>query len=304
MTLKSNALVTVDELLVSMNQNRSDLSCDFFRIYNSATDATTATVKVASNVLTLIVTGGTSAHSTTFDLTNANYDTVTELIAAIQALNKNWIVNRLTSGSELTINLDSVPATSALLVANEQTLTGFNGEYVDSIINTSSQFIENYCNRKFISQTFTEYYDGNDENKLLLDNFPVTTFTSLALWDFQTQTVLQTYTVNSDYEVYISEGIIYKPGVFNHGHKNYKVVYVAGYAIANVPDDLKTACFELAKLNYYKKDKQGIESETIGRYSVNYGTNSQTAYFMGVATPAYILSMLAPYKRLDMKDIQ
>ena len=303
MTLKSNALITVDELLVSMGKNRDDLSCDFFRIYNSASDATAATISIAANVLTLIVTGGTSAHSTTFDLTNALYDTITELIAAIQALNKNWVINRLTSGSELTINLQSIPITSALLVANEQTLIGFNGEYVDNIINTSSQFIENYCNRKFVSQTFTEYYDGNNENKLLLTNFPVTVFTSLQLWDYQNQIVQETYVVHSDYEVYLEEGIIYKAGYFLYGHKNYKTIYVAGYTASTMPDDIKTAVFELSKLAYYKTDKQGIESETIGRYSVSYGSNSNATYFMGVAVPAYILSLLAPYRRLDLRGL-
>jgi hypothetical protein len=225
------------------------------------------------------------------------------LITGIQALNKNWIVNRLTASSELSINLDSIPAIGALLVANELTLIGFNGLYIDSIINSASQFIENYCNRKFISQTFTEYYDGNDEEKLLLSNFPITVFTGLYLYDFMSAVVLQTYTVHSDYEVYTDEGIIYKPGCFGHGHKNYKVVYVAGYTMANMPEDLKTACFELAKLSYFKMDKQGIQSETIGRYSINYGGISQVTYFMGVAVPGYIISLLAPYRRLDMRSL-
>lgn len=301
MTLKSNALITSDEFLISVGKSRADYAVDVLAIYNSATDATTATVQITSTGIVLTVTGGTSAHTNT--LLFATYTTISALITAIEALAKNWICNRYTSATQPTAGLFVIPSTNALLVANQQILIGFNAEYVDGLINNASQFITNYCNRNFVSASYTEYHDGLGENKLLLRNMPVTAFTSLQSWDYQTQSVLQTYTPNQEYEVYTEEGIIYMYSGFTRGHKNFKAVYTAGHAFADLPSDLKQACIDLCKLAITTNNAQGVASETIGRYSISYANATGSVFFMGVAIPPNTLSLLAPYRRLDLEGL-
>ena len=64
-----------------------------FTIYNSAADATSATVEIdtAADEMYLIVIGGADASNTTLDLTAAAHDTITELVAVINALGFSWV---------------------------------------------------------------------------------------------------------------------------------------------------------------------------------------------------------------------
>ncbi len=62
-------------------------------IKNTAGDATSARVDVdvSAAQMTLTVTGGTSAGTDTIDLSNASYDTLSELVTAINALSDGWV---------------------------------------------------------------------------------------------------------------------------------------------------------------------------------------------------------------------
>jgi len=300
MTLDSNAIITVDDFLTSSGSSRDEFSVAALKIYNGSSDATAATVGLADNTLTLIVTGGANAGTSTFDLTNASYDTISELITGIEALSKGWIVNRQCASAQTSSDLFSFSTTSVLLQANELTLNAFNSLLIEQIINSSSSWIENFCRRKFATQTHTEYYDGNNYIHLKLDNFPVTAHTSVALWDSQEQTVLETLTDNVDYEFYNEEGTIYKGSGWAKGTKNWRVIYTAGYSSSTMPEDLKQACMQLCNLLYNKRDKAGYNSETIGMYSVSYTSSANK--LMGVGVPDSIIGMLAPYVRYDFSE--
>jgi len=301
MSLDSNALLTVDELLSSMGLTRDDIRTSCFRVYNSSSDATTATISKVGNTLNLTVTGGTNAHNTDFDLTNASYDTIGELITAIEALSKGWIIVRLSASAFTSTDLDSFGSTDALLSTNEQTLYAFNSLLLEEIINSTSTFIENYCRRKFVSQEHTEYIDGNDRNKLRIKEFPVTVLTSVQLYDYQSETVLDTLTEHTEFELYYDEGILYKGGCWTRGRKNWKVIYTAGYTTANMPEDLKQAVNQMCSLIYTMKNKQGIKSEKIGSYSISYGAASGETV-MGIGIPVSVIGMIAPYKKFDMEE--
>ncbi|KKN07932.1 hypothetical protein LCGC14_1061860 [marine sediment metagenome] len=84
------------------------------QIKNTATDVTRATAKVdvSAQTLTLTVTGGTSASSESIDLSSASYDTLTELVARVNALGNGW------SAQIATTDLNSILSTELL----EQTL--------------------------------------------------------------------------------------------------------------------------------------------------------------------------------------
>lgn len=73
---------------------------------NTASDASSATVEVLNNSLRLIVTGGASAGDQSFDLTNASYDTIAEVVAAIIAYGNGWTATVLsTYGAFVSVDL-------------------------------------------------------------------------------------------------------------------------------------------------------------------------------------------------------
>ena len=85
-----------NELLNAINNRRAVVLPDetaAFTIYNNSGDADSATVEIdtAADEIYLIVVGGASADDTAFDLAAAAYDTITELVAAINALGKGWV---------------------------------------------------------------------------------------------------------------------------------------------------------------------------------------------------------------------
>ncbi len=293
--LNTNALITEDELMSGMDIDRNSLLAPFFEIYNSSTDATAATVSKIGNNLTLTVVGGNNESTYEIPLVNGSWSDILKLINHIHQLNRGWVCNRICSERQISINLynDSV---SCLLSANKKTLNGFNGLILDDIINRVSKFIETYCNRVLVAADYTEYYDGTDSAYLKLNNYPVNSYTSLESFDYQTQTVLQTFADHTDYEFYNDEGIIYKCSEFTPGHKNYKVIYNAGYTA--IPEDLKQACIEMCKLLYNKKDKTGIKSESIGNYSVTFTDDAVNGL------PENVLALLNSYRRLDTQDIK
>lgn len=64
---------------------------------NTASDASSATVEVLSNSLRIIVTGGASASDQSYDLTNASYDTIAEVVAAINSFGNGWTATVLST---------------------------------------------------------------------------------------------------------------------------------------------------------------------------------------------------------------
>lgn len=83
-------------------------------IHDGSASATAASATVASNVLTLAITGGANAGSDTFDLTAAANDTVSELVTLINALAKGFTATRpkdVYSG-ELTANFEDITGSS------------------------------------------------------------------------------------------------------------------------------------------------------------------------------------------------
>jgi len=301
MSLNANALATVDQFLESIGASRDEFLTPAFRIYNAAAGATSATVTKAANVLTLVVVGGASAHNTALTLTDAANDTITELIAVILALNKGWVINRLCPGAWASTDMADFPATDTLLVANEYNAQIYATGSIESVINRASEFIENYCHRVFTSTfatfTETEYYDGTGSQFLLLRAFPVTSVTSVKEWETSTNAATTTYTEHTDYTVFLDEGIIYRSSGWARRRKGWQVVYVAGYA--TIPEDLKGACLEIAKLYWAMRDKRGLKSESIGDYSYTTDGLVSSGADGGTGLPSDVVVVLDSYKRED-----
>jgi len=170
----------------------------------------------------------------------------------------------------------------------------------NTLINTASDFIDRFANRSFIKATYTaEEYDGDGQNNIYLKNYPIVTGTvTVVLYDTYTAAILQTYTLNVDYLIYLKEGYIYMRGKTAPGHKNYRVTYDAGYLIADIPYDLKNACAQLAGLVYNNSGTSGAKSETIGKYSIAYEKSDVS--INSIPVPADIAGVIAQYRRFNV----
>jgi len=175
-SLDTYALTTVAKTKKFLGIANSDLTINAFTIYNSSNDATAATVEVTTTAIILIVTAGDNAGTTTLTFSNASYDTISELVIAINALDKGWVCNLSTAiGNEDSGDLVVIEATGCLLVANTQDLELVDNYKIETLINQATDAIEKYCDRNLASRDYTlERYDGMGETELYLPNYPIT----------------------------------------------------------------------------------------------------------------------------------
>lgn len=168
--------------------------------------------------------------------------------------------------------------------------------------------VQGWCNRKFASQTYTEYYDGTGRQELLLRKRPLTAIDGV--WMDQigfygqgpggfdpVQTLLQPGTdyfaenfeqneTNPSKLVMITnpwafgvlsvgEPIGGPRSVWYLGRGNVKVTYTAGYTTC--PNDLELACFQLCAMVKNSRpigDFKG--SVTMGKTAYQIVTNEQS----------------------------
>jgi hypothetical protein len=174
MSLNKYALTSTDEALaylgVSPRKNALWVSA-------TATDATAATVEASSAALTLIITGGTDGGTTTFTFTDPDYNTMVELVAGINATS-GWSAGLLCAEQSDSAYLVSTGSMACLNAPT--TLQTIDAWTVERLIERASDYIERYCNRKFVARQYTnEVYWGNDNPRLVLDQYPVNRVNSI-----------------------------------------------------------------------------------------------------------------------------
>jgi len=141
-------------------------------------------------------------------------------------------------------------------------------------INTASEFCNVETHRLLKSRTLTEYYSGDGSNTLLVDQYPITTLTSV--YDDPARAYGADTLIDSGDLVIMPEGlackIIYDGGVFISGVKNLKVTYIAGYI--TIPYNLQQACLELIAYFFKNSDENrfGVVSRTVGDGSLTVET--------------------------------
>lgn len=119
-------------------------------------------------------TGGTVVGTNTLTFADANKDTISEVIIAINALT-GWKSGALYPGTASSTDLVVTGAISCLGAANEIILKIEDNYLIEKLINAATDFIERVCNRHLDSRTYTrEIYYGTGHSRLILDEFPVT----------------------------------------------------------------------------------------------------------------------------------
>lgn len=163
------------------------------------------------------------------------------------------------------------------------------------IINAASDTCDKLTGRVLRSTAYVdEVYDGNGSCYIFLKQYPASAVSSVKRWDPVTATLLYTYTVNLEYILH-EENAIYLYGGTLRGINLYKISYTAGYAITDVPWDLKKACAEIAGMLYRGKGKTGIESERIGAYSVTFKGNIPE--LGAIPVPPEVWAVLQMYRK-------
>ena len=291
MSLDTKTYITVQDLLDFMQKTKADFQIPFFKIYNNGAGAT---VQVTDTTIVLTTTaGGTD----TLTFADADKDTISELITAINALSKGWVVNQLCQNDQASTNLEVFPATACVGSANEIELTGYDLLYLEDTINRATDVIDKYCNRTFKSTTYTnEYYDGTGGKYLFLKNFPITVLTSVEYYDRISAQVTSELTEDTDYIAYYDEGMLYSNG-WTSGRKNIRVTYTAGYSSADMPQAVVLACLKLCSTEISNRGREGLSSERIGNYSYTTATSKNILVMNYI--PDDIIGLIEPFQKTE-----
>lgn len=270
----------------------------------TTSDGVTANYVIASDTLTLTDSGGANA----FDLTDPDYDTLGELVAAVDALG-SWgatIVGGVATStpSALLNDVNSSMTPSTPVVLNyTNAASGTVSALIDNLITEVDLAVGRYCGRinaagtaeTFSSATYTdEAYDGSASPYLTLRNWPVASVSAVKVKypDSGTQTI-DTDTYRSD----LRTGRVFRietkqdwdwlpdsfdqanrnqPGYFRGlyprwpaGFQNILVTYTAGYA--TIPADLQGVATEMVVELYLNRTQNPrVSSRSAGGQSFTF----------------------------------
>ncbi len=192
-----------------------------------------------------------------------------------------------------------------------------------ALMGQASTLIENYCDRLFGADEFTEFYSGDGTPILALNQRPVIAIANLwmndsAFWG-QAGTYGTALTQGADYALQIDQrdgtsnsGLVlsingawdipfnYAPGLIypflGPGNGNIKVQYTAGYV--TIPQDIQLALFmQVAAIRNTKNYGQLLASESLNDGG---GANSYSIAAkpkIGVLSPE-VCSILARYRNI------
>lgn len=183
-------------------------------------------------------------------------------------------------------------AYSLTTVARAKTFMGVVGggddTLIERLIDSATNWIENYCDRRFKQTAYTnELYDGTDGESLLTLNFPISTTATFKLEERAGNLSNSGFdTIDSSlYHIDYNAGLIkIVDGKFYEYPNHYRLTYTAGYNYDNAASflsdvgaaDLEFACWKLVSTIYHNRKLSGnVDSESIGDYSVTF---SQTTF--------------------------
>ena len=175
-------LVSKTKQYLRVTDDDASLLSDAFTVYHDESDSgTAATVGVSGSTLTLIVTGGANAGTYTVDLSAAAYDTMTEVVDRINALDKGFVADLVGEADALSATLRPMNTVSCFGFGNMQTATHTDNSTIELIVQECFDAVENACGRQFFSATYDERIFTNGQRTLMLDQPDVQRVTFLGL---------------------------------------------------------------------------------------------------------------------------
>ena len=145
---------------------------------------------------------------------------------------------------------------------------------LDTFVTVVDDVVENYCHRRFADTTYTEYYDGqSNQRRLCLRNYPIISVTSIhddPNRDYDSGTLIDAddYTFETGAD---SNGIVSLHGTsLGRGIRNVKAVYRAGYA--SIPTPLTQAANMIVASVYNRRKALGTSGGSLASLSSSLAT--------------------------------
>lgn len=159
-------------------------------------------------------------------------------------------------------------------------------------IEVASQLIEDFLNRKLISQTHIQYFDGRRTDRLILRQWPVTEITEIRVDSEHLFTSDDTILASTAY-VLVNDQEVLKidDGNWNYGKYSIKVTYEAGWLQASIPATIRNACLQLVEYLEAKRTYRDIDKESKAK------AGETIKLVQGI--PEFIAIQLEPYQRLQ-----
>ena len=148
-----------------------------------------------------------------------------------------------------------------------------------TLITAASAWMKTYLNRAILEATYTQTFDGNNQRKLFLPEYPVTQVTSVAIG---TRVLESSEWVLSGNSVALLNG-----ARFPAEYGNVQVVWNAGYP--SVPADLDQACIEMVAWRFKERSR-------IGQSSVN--VNGEQITFQTEDAPANVKTLMRNWRKV------
>jgi len=150
---------------------------------------------------------------------------------------------------------------------------------VENMINRASIFANDYTQRLLLSRVNTDYYDGDGTGTIILNQYPVTTLSNL--YDDVDRAFGAGTAINVSMDVVVDNNtgvlrLFNQAVAFNNGISNVKVIYTAGYILANVPASIQEAVLLYVGYSYrsqYLSNRYGVTSEHVGDRSTTYSND-------------------------------
>jgi len=161
---------------------------------------------------------------------------------------------------------------------------------IDLKINAASKLLETYIGHSIKAGSFTEFYDGDGTNMLLLGNYPVLSIAGIwvdGVRVFGDDKLVDPAAYAFDANESENVGTVrLLSGCFGRGVQNVKVQYMAGFS--EVPYDAELSCIQLVAWLLNRAGTEGQTSASLGGKSETYELD---------AIPAYIKRGVAKYRK-------
>jgi hypothetical protein len=278
-------LLEADDLLRRLRIDRRDLLVPGVEIWNSDTEAVSATVEFQTSSLLLKVMGGGSPGSQTIDY--GDEETLGLLCQAALDLGQGWVATPLADAGSPSSDLQILPSSDAL--GNKVVAWLYDESWLSILCSTSQSLLESVCQRKLEVSDLVEVYSGNGTQLLALRNYPLHEVTSIEIGGEEVDSGLY---AAEDYT-----GLVWKlSGCWPRGRQNISVSYSAGYDRGGIyagtpPDSLIDLLAEIAKDLYYSAGREPrVRSERLGMIS---------RLYLSEGWPPQIEEKINLYRRVD-----
>lgn len=175
---------------------------------------------------------------------------------------------------------------------------------VERFINTASQLIEEYCNRKFIYQSYDIRRDGRRQDRIQLNEFPIIAVTNV--WDDQSWEWGSDKLIPAT-EIAIEEEciLVLQNRKFSKGNQNVRIQFTAGFVSpvtgglgAPIPMTLEYTCLMTVEwLMQLRQDRRiGVTSKSKQSESIS--------FFDQTGLPPQVMTMLAEFVKFEIPSLE